>query len=116
MAYQMVKTLYADVTSARLALDLAERAGDEQGQAYALTVPGDALDSSGQYNESIEANEKRIAIAEKLKDSSFHGQEYWNKKSTLYFVEARRTGVAQRTDSYRQTVLQCLVWMWALGV
>jgi tetratricopeptide (TPR) repeat protein len=60
------------VTSARLALDLAERAGDEQGQAFALSTLGDALDSSGQYNKSIEAYEKRIAIAEKLEDVDGH--------------------------------------------
>ena len=67
-----VKNFSAAVTSARLALDLAERAGDEQGQAFALSVLGDALDSSGQYNKSIEAYEKRIAIAEKLEDVDGH--------------------------------------------
>ena len=67
-----VKNFSAAVTSARLALDLAERAGDEQGQAFALSVLGDALDSNGQYNESIEAYEKRIAIAEKLEDVDGH--------------------------------------------
>jgi len=67
-----VKNFSAAVTSARLALDLAERAGDEQGQAFALSTLGDALDSSGQYNKSIEAYEKRIAIAEKLEDVDGH--------------------------------------------
>ena len=58
---------------AKKALELAREADDEEGEAYALSGLGDALDSCGQYQEAIEAYEQRCDIAQRHDDwDGFH--------------------------------------------
>ena len=68
VAFQREEKHKESLDEAKRALELAREAGDEEGQAFALSGLGDALDSCGKYREAIEVYEQRCDIAQRHGD------------------------------------------------